>query len=1585
MRLPSTARAVAAILALVAVGRADASSIAGGGRTAPAAIGPAQAVWLVRLAPGAPESTFEPSSPATRMDAPGAPPQASDGLDRVAAWQAHRRAAEATLAGLAPLVEDLAEGGHITATELLPAARVLAVWGDRVARDRLAGAAPVLGVQANRRHRLPAAPDAVPGVGARAGHLERVNAPEAWRLGATGNGAVVGIMDSGVDWRHPALSGRYRGRDGRHDYGWADLAEDGRGSREPVDPNGHGTHVAGLAVGHGTDGAWGVAPGAQWLAVRVFDGQGETSDLTLLRGAEWLLAPTDRDGQNARPQLAPDVVNASWNLENGADPLFEPILAAWREAGIVAVFAAGNDEDASGSFATVRAPGSSALALSVGAMDAQSGIWPLSRGGPTWDGRLKPDLVAPGVGLVSSVPGGGFAPRTGTSMATPLVAGTAALLRGAVPWLSPEDVGEALRSAAGDLGLVGPDPVFGHGQLNAGAAVRRALSSGRVGGRVVAENGVPIANAGVAATRAPGDEIRGRAVGDGTYSMLLPAGAWTLRFEAPGREPLVKPITVSVAALTIADAQMVKPSGGAVVGTLRGRDGRPLVGTVAAVHPAPVGVRAGPGTSSDANGRYVLALATGRHVVRFSAAGHRAVTETIAVNGDRVEALDATLRRAPPMLLVDADAWQGERVWPYIGRALADAGYAYDVWTIDDPRARAPAFEDLAPYGVVWWAHLFGSPGQLDRRRGDLRVTGGLAAYAAAGGRLIVSGQDIGAWDAEDGFISGRFAPAFYRDVLGARLVAERATGTSVLGSRAPLDGLQLSLDHPLARHKGPRLAPDAVAAARADSNGLMTYEEGAVAALGSTGDRGRRAYLAFGPESTGGRSALARLVDGAIGWLEAPEVALTGLASAAPGDEVDLALSMWAGRGGGAAEVRLTVPEDLLLAVPEGWQGTADGASWQGELAPDGHYAWPLAVRVAPDAVGRTLAVDVATAVDALLQGQTHELSIAAPDLRRSTLDLSPASPIPGEEVRAALVVRNDGPVAGTAIARLGVPPGWQPSTPPVTATHGTAAWRLGAAEWRGTIAPGDAVTLTVAGRMSGAVGEAMVLRAAITPTAGAPLWRDVATVLGAPRLTFAAPPRVPSEISAGSAFTAAVPVSNAGLMEAVARVTLSLPEGMFAIDAPAPGGVVTWSVPIAAGVVATPTVQVRVDPRASAGLRNLIASAEDAGSTGAAQIARAVIRVHAPDLSPSTVRFAPAVPRGGQPLTITLRLVNAGTVATEVRAIDALAPSLTVADGAVVVTGGAIERSPGLVEWLVDVPPGAVETLTMRARVGSTLGPNARVPHAWRLSSPAGVRVMSDTLLADPLALSGSTLARVLGSSRPGGRARFRLTLAADGVVDARDGTARIDLPWAMSLVAASQGLVVEDPRTLAWRGRLAPGERRPLEFDVRLDDGVAAGVVLPVSARVAAAGVAPIRIVDGAAVAVPGVTIGMTATNAMPMPGETVRVVVSLHQAAPAGPVALHVHVPLGLSFVAGSGSVTAGRAPEWLPIDRRVSWSGSLLEGAQFMMSFSARSSVAPGGVATIIADVVEAGGRRLDGGWVDVIGGAARAWLPRGDR
>ena len=283
-----------------------------------------------------------------------------------------------------------------------------------------------------------------------------VQAPALWSLGWRGQGVVVANLDTGVDVSHPDLASNWRG--GANS--WFDPFDEH--PLLPGDTNGHGTWTMGVMVGGSTSGrAIGVAPGAQWIAARIFDDSGRSSATAVHRAYQWLLDP---DGDPATDD-APDVVNNSWTFTSpGCHLEFEQDLEALRAAGILPIFAAGNSGPGTG---TSLSPGNNPSAFAVGATDNADQIYAGSSRGPSsCDGSLFPEITAPGVGIHSSSPNGAYFDSTGTSLAAPHVAGVLAVLLSAYGSLPVEQQQAALSAGITDLGPLGADNVFGAGRLN---------------------------------------------------------------------------------------------------------------------------------------------------------------------------------------------------------------------------------------------------------------------------------------------------------------------------------------------------------------------------------------------------------------------------------------------------------------------------------------------------------------------------------------------------------------------------------------------------------------------------------------------------------------------------------------------------------------------------------------------------------------------------------------------------------------------------------------------------------------------------------------------------------------------------------------------------------------------------------------------------------------------------------------------------------------------------------------------------------------------------------------------------------------
>ncbi|WP_327221907.1 S8 family peptidase [Streptomyces cyaneofuscatus] len=298
--------------------------------------------------------------------------------------------------------------------------------------------------------------------GVRKASLDRstgqVGAPAAWARSYDGTGTKIAVVDTGIDATHPDLAGRV-------------VAERNfSGSPDAKDRVGHGTHVASTAAGTGAKDARfkGVAPGAQLINAKVLDDRGAGDDSGVIAGVDWAVA------QGA------DVINMSLGGPDtpGIDPLEAQVNKVSAEKGVLFAIAAGNNGPGLG---TIASPGSADAALTVGAVDDDDAMADFSGVGPrTGDGAVKPDLTAPGVGITAAAATGtggqnppGYATLDGTSMATPHVAGAAAILKQKNPAWTGAQIKAALTGSAEG----GSHTVFqqGAGRLAVGKAIDQTL------------------------------------------------------------------------------------------------------------------------------------------------------------------------------------------------------------------------------------------------------------------------------------------------------------------------------------------------------------------------------------------------------------------------------------------------------------------------------------------------------------------------------------------------------------------------------------------------------------------------------------------------------------------------------------------------------------------------------------------------------------------------------------------------------------------------------------------------------------------------------------------------------------------------------------------------------------------------------------------------------------------------------------------------------------------------------------------------------------------------------------------------------
>ncbi len=343
--------------------------------------------------------------------------------------------------------------------------------------------------------------------------ITQIKADTVWEMGFRGAGVIVAGQDTGYDYDNPAILTKYQGYSEDtiiHDYSWhdaihslnplhGDLDDDpannpcGLDITEPCDDNSHGSHTMGTMIGGNDTLKIGVAPDAKWIACRNMD-RGWGSPVTYTECYEWFLAPTDINGDNPDPTRAPHVINNSWGCPpiEGCNPdnffMMETVVNNLSAAGTVVVVSAGNDGNICGTIGNPSAIFENSFAVGASREDDSKAIF--SSIGPVLvdsSFRIKPDIVAPGVNVLSINNQGGFNSWGGTSMAGPHVAGAVALIISANPDLAGEVdmIKNIIKCTAvtlvdsmqcGDISALDvPNFYYGHGRIDVLAAVEMAM------------------------------------------------------------------------------------------------------------------------------------------------------------------------------------------------------------------------------------------------------------------------------------------------------------------------------------------------------------------------------------------------------------------------------------------------------------------------------------------------------------------------------------------------------------------------------------------------------------------------------------------------------------------------------------------------------------------------------------------------------------------------------------------------------------------------------------------------------------------------------------------------------------------------------------------------------------------------------------------------------------------------------------------------------------------------------------------------------------------------------------------------------
>lgn len=502
-------------------------------------------------------------------------------------------------------------------------------------------------------------------------HIDRVNAPDVWEMGIDGSGIVVASIDTGVQWDHPALKNKYRGYNPitgevDHTYSFYDPVY---GNKVPYDDDGHGTHVTGIMVGSEPNDSYqiGVAPGAKWIAVQAFRGD-SAYDSDLLAAAEWIMAP---GGDYTK---APDVVNNSWGGGKGLNEWYRDAVIAWREAGIFPVFAAGNTTPSNeGGPGSVAIPANYPESFAVGATDSSNNLAEFSLRGPSPYDEIKPDVSAPGVGILSSIPDDHYAYANGTSMAAPVVAGVVALLKQANYDLKVQDIENILKSTAvkrtDSEYPDSPNNGYGYGIVDAEKAIQYVLgdSFGKIVGSVMSEELQPLeANIKIVET---GFTTKTNPV-DGRYTLSHKSGNYTIIAEANGYLPQQHNVTVRESETIEIDFKLQKKPVSTISGTVKNAKTKTPISeaTILLVEDANVNP-----VMTDTNGNYQITAPYGKYTVKIVANSYFSKEIEIDLNSNKTLNIELEPKNLTPgqVIAYDNGYVQGATVLGSAGNGIA--------------------------------------------------------------------------------------------------------------------------------------------------------------------------------------------------------------------------------------------------------------------------------------------------------------------------------------------------------------------------------------------------------------------------------------------------------------------------------------------------------------------------------------------------------------------------------------------------------------------------------------------------------------------------------------------------------------------------------------------------------------------------------------------------------------------------------------------------------------------------------------------------------------------------------------------------
>ena len=660
-------------------------------------------------------------------------------------------------------------------------------------------------------------------------NIEIMNVPAVWaKYNLRGENVKIGHLDTGCDASHPDCVGKI--------YAFHDFISEK--NDVAYDDQGHGTHTIGTIMGGNASGRYiGVAPNATIAVAKVFDRNGSAKDDTLLKAMQWIMDPDGNPATNDAPRL----VSNSWGSSEVVKTFWDAV-ENWRAANIYPLFAAGNSGP---SPKTVGTPGGLLNAVAVGATDKNDKIASFSSRGPiVWDGAsyIKPDVSAPGQDIYSAVPGGKWGLKSGTSMATPAVAGVIALLYQAKPELSINDITQILEMTGKDLGETGKDNNFGSCRIDAYQAVTRVLNSGVLAVKVTGENGMP-----VIAKVEINDKLSFETKNDGTFKTTLEAGNYKLKVSCFGYIVETTGAAVEKDSVNNIDIKLKQAPLTIIAGTVTDKlTNAPLPANVSVLETNIAQIQTDPKT-----GKFAISIPAGDYKLKVTSFKYKTEITAVTVTSDELK-LAFKLEPLPAVLLV-ADS-SDAKIHKFYKDALAAAQVQY---TYFDTASSGNVTTDLLiQYPMVIW--FTGAESGQTLTDSDQNS---LAAYLNAGGALLLTGQDIG-YELK--------SKKFYSEYLQAKYESDASKIKNIKATEAvsEMSGFNFKLDGPESANN--QQYPDVVSAL-SPAKILFNYDDGASkqgAGVSVVTDVYKAIYLGFGIEGIATAQARSEFIKRAVKYL---------------------------------------------------------------------------------------------------------------------------------------------------------------------------------------------------------------------------------------------------------------------------------------------------------------------------------------------------------------------------------------------------------------------------------------------------------------------------------------------------------------------------------------------------------------------------------------------------------------------------------------------------------------------------------------------------------------------------------------------